>query len=200
MPPAMALLRKAFPELKLFLREEQTAQLLTRLRRGDLDLLLIALPYDTGELAVLRLANEHLVACLPANHELSAEKALTPAMLAKIPLLTLESGHCWREHAWSACGQAGRRANEIFHATSLPTIVQMVSEGLGATLLPRMAVAREIADRKKDVVIRPVSPSRTARSIALVWRDTSTRGEEFAKIGAVLRQACEKIAAGVPRL
>jgi LysR family hydrogen peroxide-inducible transcriptional activator len=190
MPLAMSLLHKAFPDLKIFLREEQTEALLTRLRQGDLDLIIIALPYEIGDLAAMHLADEHLVACLPADHELSTQKVLTPSMLAKSAMLTLESGHCWRDHAWSACRLGGRRANEVFHATSLPTIVQMVGMGLGITLLPQMAVARETAGRK-DVVIRPISPSRAARSIVLVWRDASTRGEEFAKIGSILRQAFE---------
>ncbi len=196
MPWAMAAIRKSFPSLKLFLREEQTDQLLTRLRQGDLDVALIALPYDIGDLAFLPLADEDLVACLPAKHELAAQRTLTPAMLSKTPLLTLEGGHCWREHAWSACRLGSRRANEVFQATSLPTIVLMVAEGLGATLLPRMAVPVETAGRK-GVVIRPVTPLGPARSIALVWRITSVRGQEFAKLGAVLREASERaIAAG----
>ncbi len=194
MPPAMALMRKTFPDLRLFLREEQTEQLLARLRSADLDLALIALPYDVGDLETLKLADENLVACLPSDHALAAEKAVTPAMLAKAQILTLESGHCWREHAWSACRLSTRRANEIFHATSLPTIVQMVAVGLGVTLLPRMAVARETAGHR-GVVIRPVTSSGPARTIALVWRATSTRSEEFTKIGAVLREACETMAA-----
>ena len=188
-PSAVAAVRKAFPDLQLFLREEQTDQLLTRLRQGDLDLALIALPYDIGDLTVLPLAEEDLVACLPARHALAAQKTVTPAMLTKTPLLTLEGGHCWREHAWAACCFGSRRANEVFQATSLPTIVQMVAEGLGVTLLPRIAVPAETAAHK-GVVIRPVAPIGPARNIVLVWRATSAREEEFAKLGAVLRQAC----------
>ena len=190
MPPAMGAIRKAFPDLKLFLREDQTDQLLARLRRGELDLALIALPYDTGDLATLSLAEEDLVVCMPARHEFARHKSVTPAMLAKAPLLTLESGHCWREHAWAACRLGGRRANEVFQATSLPTVVQMVAEGLGVTLLPRMAVPIEAAGNK-DIAIRPISPAGPARTIALVWRATSTRGDDFTKLGAVLRQAAE---------
>ncbi len=189
-PPAMTAIRKAFPDLKLFLREDQTEPLLTRLRRGDLDLALIALPYETGDLTTLTLAEEDLVACLPARDELAKQKSISPAMLAKASLLTLESGHCWREHAWAACRLGGKRANEVFQATSLPTVVQMVAEGLGITLLPRMAVPVEAAGHK-DIAIRPVSPGGPARDIALVWRGTSTRGDDFAKLGAVLRQAAE---------
>lgn len=194
MPRAMVAIRKTFPELKLFLREEQTDDLLGRLRHGELDLAIIALPYDIDGLARCTLGEEDLVACMAARHELAAHKVITPALLAKAPLLTLESGHCWREHAWSACRLSGRRANEVFQATSLPTLVQMVAEGLGVTLLPRMAVLAEIA-RGKGVVARPVSPGGPARTIVLVWRDTSTRGEDFQKLGAVLRKACEAVIA-----
>lgn len=194
MPQAMTLLRAAFPDLKIFLREEQTEPLLSRLRRGELELALIALPYDIGNLSVAKLSSEQMVACLPAGHELSTKKTITPAMLREAPLLMLESGHCWREHAWAACQIANRRANEIFHATSLPTIVQMVAEGLGITLLPRMAVARETAGQK-DIAIREISSKKTVRTIALVWRAESVRGEDFIKIAGVLRQACENVTA-----
>lgn len=188
-PPAIAAVRKVFPDLQLFLREEQTEQLLARLRQGDLDIAMIALPYDIGDLAALSLGQEDLVACLPARHELAAHKTVTPAMLTKTPLLTLEGGHCWREHAWAACRFGSRRANEVFQATSLPTIVQMVAEGLGVTLLPRIAVPAETSGHK-GVVIRPVAPIGPARDIALVWRATSARADEFTKLGAVLRQVC----------
>ena len=193
-PSAMAAVRKTFPDLKLYLREEQTDHLLARLHQGDLDMALIALPYDIGDLTVLPLTDEDLVVCLPAKHALVTQKTLTPAMLAKTQLLTLEDGHCWREHSWSACRLGSRRANEVFQATSLPTIVQMVAEGLGVTLLPRMAVPVEVGGNK-EVVIRPVSPTGPARKVALVWRATSARDQEFAKLGAVLRQVCEAIVA-----
>lgn len=198
MPQAMVRAKKAFPDLQLFLREEQTDPLLARLRRGDIDLALIALPYDLGELESLELAEEEVVACIPADHALAAHKTITPAHIAKAPLLTLESGHCLREHAWAACRLGGRRANEVFQATSLPTVVQMVAAGLGVTLLPRMAVPVE-ARGKKGVVIRPLHPSGPARTIALVWRPTTTRGEDFKRLGAVLKDVAETaIAAGRP--
>jgi len=193
-PSAVPAICKAFPDLKLFFREEQTSQLLTRLRQGELDLALIALPYDTGDLNSLPLADEDLVACLPAKHKLAAQKTLTPMMLAKAPLLTLEGGHCWREHSWTACRLGNRRANEVFQATSLSTIVQMVAEGLGVTLLPRMAVPVEIVGQK-GVVVRPVSPSSPARSISLLWRATSARDQEFTKLGSVLREVCATVLA-----
>jgi LysR family hydrogen peroxide-inducible transcriptional activator len=196
MPAAMVAAHAAFPDLKLFLREEQTEQLLARLRSGELDTAVIALPYDTDELTTMTLGEEDLVACLPKGHALAAHKVLTPALLTKAPFLTLESGHCWREHSWSACRLRGRRANEVFQATSLPTLVQMVAAGLGTTLLPRMAVPVETGPGK-DVVMRAVSPGGPARTIALVWRDTSTRDDDLRRLGGVLEKVCTAaIAAG----
>jgi LysR family hydrogen peroxide-inducible transcriptional activator len=193
MPPAMVAAQRTFPDLKLYLREEQTDVLLARLRQGELDVAVIALPYETGDLEIYELGAEDVVACLPAAHELAREAVITPAMMAKAPLLTLESGHCLREHAWAACRLTGRRANEVFQATSLSTIVQMVAAGLGVTLLPRMAVPTEAGRERQSVVIRPVQPAGTARTIALVWRAISTRGEDFAKLGAVLAEVCANV-------
>jgi LysR family hydrogen peroxide-inducible transcriptional activator len=196
MPAAMVAVHAAFPDLRLFLREEQTDQLLARLREGEIDAAVIALPFDTEGLTTMSLGEEDLVACLPKSHPLAAQKVLTPTLMTKAPFLTLESGHCWREHSWSACRLRGRRANEVFQATSLPTLVQMVAAGLGITLLPRMAVPVETG-AGKDVVTRPVSPGGPARTIALAWRDTSTREDDLRRLGAVLGDVCAKaIAAG----
>jgi LysR family hydrogen peroxide-inducible transcriptional activator len=145
----------------------------------------------------MALGDEDVVACIPAQHDLARHKTLTPALMATAPLLTLESGHCLRDHAWAACRLTGRRPNEVFQATSLPTLVQMVAAGLGVTLLPRMAVPIETAGKGKGVVIRPLHPGGPARTVALVWRETSTRGDDFKRLGAVLRTAtAAAIAAG----
>jgi LysR family transcriptional regulator, hydrogen peroxide-inducible genes activator len=192
MPAAMGAVGKSFPALKLFLREEQTDALLARLREGSLDIVLMALPYETDGLEVFELGSEDVVACIPAGHELASHKAITPAMIARTPFLTLEAGHCLRDHAWAACRLSGRTPNEVFQATSLPTLVQMVAAGLGVTLLPRMAVPVEAL---RGVVVRPLSPSSIARTIALVWRDTSARGEDFKRLGAVLKEVCGKVIA-----
>ena len=192
MPQAMRDAATAFPDLKLFLREEQSDAVLARLRAGELDLALIALPYDTGDLEIMEIGAEDVVACLPKDHPLAAQKAIAPGMIASAPFLTLESGHCLRDHAWAACRLRGRRANEVFQATSLSTLVQMVAAGLGLTLLPRMAVPVEA---KEGVVILPLSPGGTARTIALVWRSTSNRGDDFHRLGATLKKTCAAVIA-----
>lgn len=179
---------RAFPRLKLFVREEQTAPVLARLRSGELDLALIALPYDTEGLDVAEIGEEDMVVCMPASHPLAARKTVREADLKDVPLLMLEGGHCLRDHALAACRIPERALKEVFQSTSLPTLVSMVAGGLGLTLLPRMAVARELAGRG-DLVVRPFEKSHPTRTIALVWRTAAAQGENYAKLAKVWTDA-----------
>lgn len=179
---------KAFPRVRLFVREEQTAPILARLRRGELDLALIALPYDTAGLDTAEIGAEDMVVCMPARHALAPGKTVRVADLKSVPLLMLEGGHCLRDHALAACRIPASALNEVFQATSLPTLVAMVAGGAGLTLLPRMAAARELAGRS-DLVVRPFDKARPMRSIALAWRSAAAQGETFAKLAKVWADA-----------
>lgn len=170
-----------FPKLKLFVREEQTAPTLARLRKGELDLALIALPYDTEGLEAVEIGAEDMVVCMPADHPLAARETVRESDLADVPLLLLEGGHCLRDHALAACRLSDRTLKEVFQSTSLPTLVSMVSGGLGLTLLPRMAVARELAGRT-DLVVRPFEKHHPMRTIALCWRTAAAQGENYARL------------------
>jgi LysR family hydrogen peroxide-inducible transcriptional activator len=181
LPRLVAETAKTFPRLKLFVREEQTAPSLARLRKGELDLALIALPYDTAGLDVVEIGEEDMVVCMPAAHPLAARTSVRESDLKDVPLLMLEGGHCLRDHALAACRIPASALKEVFQSTSLPTLVSMVAGGLGLTLLPRMAVARELAGRA-DLVIRPFEKSRPTRSIALVWRSAAAQGDNYARL------------------
>ena len=181
LPRLVAETTKAFPRLKLFVREEQTAQALARLREGELDLALIALPYDTGGLETFRIGAEDVAVCMPAGHPLAVRKTVRESDLRHAPLLMLEGGHCLRDHALAACRLDGRAFKEVFQATSLPTIVAMVAGGVGLTLLPRMAVTRELAGRA-DLVVRPFEKRQPMREIALCWRSAAAQGDNFARL------------------
>jgi LysR family hydrogen peroxide-inducible transcriptional activator len=167
--------------LRLFVREEQTAPSLARLRSGELDAALIALPYDTDGLDTFVIGEEDIVVCLPADHALAARKSLRESDLEGVPLLMLEGGHCLRDHALAACRLPGHTLKEVFQSTSLPTLVAMVAGGLGVTLLPRMAVARELAARR-DLVIRPFDKQRPHRAIALCWRAMAAQGDNYKRL------------------
>lgn len=179
LPPALPALRRQFPKLRLFLREDMTARLLADLRTGSLDICLIALPYDMVGLDWAHVSHDELLAAFPANHPLSAGRAVPAAALEREPLILLEDGHCLRDHALSACNLTTLKpaGEEGFAATSLATLVQMVGSGLGVTLLPSMAVEAGLADAAQ-VSVRPLGPQPASREIVVAWRAGSTRATE----------------------
>ena len=186
LPRVMPGLGKAYPDLRPYLREEHTHALLRQLTGGELDLVLIAFPYETETLEVFEFALDPFLAVLPRGHELAQFETLTPARLAQHPLLVLEDGNCLTSQTLAMGALADQvRAND-FHATSLMTLVQMVANGLGVTVLPKMAVDAGLL-RGLKLDIRPFSSPKAARSIALAWRRTSARGEEFRMLGETLR-------------
>lgn len=187
LPRALPALRKAHPDLKLFLREDQTARLLALLAEGRLDVALLALPYDMGALRTLDLWDEDVVVAMPQDHPLAAVERVSEEALAQEEVLMLEDGHCLREHALTACALSRRPGgNESFQATSLNTLVQMVANGLGVTLLPRSAVPVEVA-AAPGVVTRELEHARTARTVALAWRPGAARQRDFALLAERLK-------------
>ena len=183
-PAAVEGLSVAFPKLKLYLREEQSDPLLDKLDKGQLDLLLLALPYDTGNVETMKLCDDNILAAVPKGHRLAKAKQIARAELACEPLLLMEDGHCLRSHALKACRLSKAGHNEEFQGTSLRTLLQMAAGGIGVTLVPQMAVATEITPGSGLVARRLAGdPSRT---IALAWRRGSTRKQEFQAFGRYL--------------
>lgn len=183
MPRALARLKRAFPKLQLYLREEQTAPLLEKLAAGALDLVLLALPYDTGELETMALGEDEIMLAAPAGHRLAGLPQVKDSQLRDEPLLLLEDGHCLRAHALAACKLTGAGRNEVFQGTSLRTLVQMVAGGLGLSLIPRLAVAAEIPSGGAVRVV-PLGPGRHARTLALAWRRGAANAEAYRRLGA----------------
>lgn len=186
LPRALPQLRESFPSLQLYLREDQTARLLERLDVGELDAVLLALPYALGDLEVMDLGADRFSVVYPADHRLPATDATTPADIAGENLLLLEDGHCLRDQALAACELEGARRNTAFNGTSLHTLAQMVANGLGVTLMPQMALDAGIV-RGLDVAVRPLAGNAPHRRIGLVWRRTSARKETFRQLGEALR-------------
>lgn len=189
LPKALPALRLRFPKLKLFLREDLTQRLLTALKAGQLDAALIALPYDLAGLSYAHVADDELLAAMPANHPLAASARTAPADLEKEDLILLEDGHCLREHGLAACGLKPPRAHgeESFAATSLPTLVQMVGSGLGLTFLPAMAVQAGLTEAA-PVAVRPIAADDPKREIVVAWRAGSSRAVEGRLLAEVLRE------------
>ena len=186
LPRALPQLRETFPKLQLYLREDQTARLLERLNAGELDAVLLALPYALGDLEVMDLGEDRFSVVYPADHRLPASGAATPADIASEDLLLLEDGHCLRDQALAACELESARRNTAFNGTSLHTLAQMVANGLGVTLMPQMALDAGIV-RGLDVAVRPMADGTSHRRIGLAWRRTSARKETFRRLGEALR-------------
>ncbi len=186
LPNFMGLVRKEFPDLTLYLKEDQTARLLNQLGDGQLDLLVLALPYDADGIEYFNFAQDAFYAAMPKDHPLSKNKRIENEELFDEPLLLLEEGHCLRDHAMAACSWAGAKTATDFAATSLSTIVQMVASGLGITLLPKMAIDAGIT-RGSNLKTIPLSKASPPRDIGLVWRKTSGRGEEYRLLGQFLK-------------
>ncbi len=186
LPRVLPVLREKFPELTLYLREDQTAPLLTRLEGGDLDVALIALPYEVGDLTIeVILEDEFLFAC-DSTHTLAGVREVSLEALAGEPLLLLEEGHCMRGHALDVCRMGDRRVRAQFEASSLHTLVQMVAAGIGVTLVPRLAVDAGIAPEPDISLSRLAAPA--SRQIGLVWRRTSLRAKEFRWLANALQE------------
>ncbi|SJZ79191.1 LysR family transcriptional regulator, hydrogen peroxide-inducible genes activator [Enhydrobacter aerosaccus] len=199
LPHAMPRLRKAFPRLRLFLREEQTAPLLAKLRAGELDAVLLALPYAVGDdLEAIDIADDPFSAVYPPGRAEPPGKPVRPGDIAFENLLLLEDGHCLRDQALAACHLEGARRNEEFQGTSLHTLVQMVAAGLGITLLPQMAIDAGIL-RGTKLETRPLAGKPSSRRIGLAWRRRSARKETFRTLAAALKDELAKGRRAVPR-
>jgi LysR family hydrogen peroxide-inducible transcriptional activator len=181
LPRIMPKIRKAVPQLGLMLYEYQTEALLKRLRDGEIDLGIMALPVLQDGLETRALYQEAFTVALPTHHPLSAKNTIKVADLKGQTLLLLEDGHCLRDQALEVCSRVDVREPEDFRATSLETLRQMVVAGLGITLLPEMAVESPYGSQR-GLAIRPFANPTPSRSVGAVWRKSSTRE---AAIGAV---------------
>jgi LysR family hydrogen peroxide-inducible transcriptional activator len=186
LPRILPRLRRERPNLKLFLREETSDHAVESLHHGRADCVLLALPFATGEVEVAHIADDTLFVAFPKNDPRDPPEVIPPAMIDEGRLLLLEDGHCLKEHALAACNRPELRASATMIGTSLHTLVQMVDNGLGLTMLPQMAIDAGIL-HDTEVVARPLKAKKASREIALIWRKNSPRTEEFRLLAEELR-------------
>ena len=187
LPAMLPRLRAVWPDLKLFLREETSQAACDALHRGQLDCVLLAMPYSCGDVEVAELFDDALLVAFPPQEEPLPAKVSATA-IDENRLLLLEDGHCLKDHVLAACNRPELRAGAMMLGTSLHTLVQMVDNGLGMTLVPEMAVEAGILDGT-NVVTRPLATRHPSRRIALAWRRGSPREEEFRLLSDALRDA-----------
>ena len=184
LPRVLPRLRKALPRLKLFLHEGTTAEIHHKLLRGELDVLLLALPFDLDNTEALPLFRDGFLLACRKGTALVDPAAYRFSRLDRDSILLLDDGHCLREHAIAACRLKSTEKVSPFAASSLLTLIEMVDADLGITFLPEMAEGSALL-RGTRVETHPL-PERSYREIGLAWRQGSTRGAEFRQLGDLL--------------
>lgn len=194
LPAILPVLRREWPKLKLYLREETSQSACEALHRGQLDCVLLALPYGCGDVASVDLFDDPLFVAFPAG-EAPGAAAVEVESIDENRLLLLEDGHCLKDHALSACNRPDLRAHAAMMGTSLHTLVQMVDNGLGVTFIPSMAIEAGILEGT-GIEAKPLRSDLGFRRIALVWRRSSPRESEFQLLSAALRDIMGKLSPG----
>jgi len=187
LPRVLPHLHAKFPQLRLEVRETQTKTLLAELVSGELDSVMLALPADAADVETLRLFDDAFLLAVPAADKLPARGRVDIEDVDQRRLILLEEGHCLRDQALAFCASKRRDAPAGLGATSLATVMQMVANGYGVTLLPEVAVDAEGRDNR--VKLLRFSAPEPARTIGLAWRRTSPRRKDFAALAEIVTQA-----------
>ncbi|MBT2210479.1 hydrogen peroxide-inducible genes activator [Actinomadura sp. NEAU-AAG7] len=193
LPIVLPRLAAEFPELELSVHEEQTDQIVAELLAGRLDVVLLALPVPVSGVTELVLYDEDFVLVTPSSYDVEdTPGGVSREALSDLDVLLLNEGHCLRDQALDVCREVGARAAAATYATSLATLVQLVSGGLGVTLVPETALPVETRRAPNLSLHRFASPA-PFRRIGLGFRSTSPRADEFAALAATVRAATEEI-------
>ena len=186
LPAMLPRLRGEWPSLKLYLREEASQAACEALHRGQLDCVLLALPYACGDVDFASLFDDPLFVAFPRG-EAPPGDSVDVAAIDENRMLLLEDGHCLKDHALSACNRPDLRAHATMMGTSLHTLVQMVDNGLGVTFVPAMAIDAGVLEGTR-IDARRLRSEQGFRKIALVWRRSSPREQEFRLLAGSLQQ------------
>ncbi len=188
-PQILMLFKQKFPELKVFVREEQSHVVLQQLNEGELDLVLLALPYPAKGVEMKSFYKDRFYFARHQDSQLN--KRILAADFSNLDdhsLLLLEDGHCLRDHALSACHLERSKKINSFAASSLHTLVQMVNNDLGVTFLPAMAIASGIL-HDTDIILSPLEDeNNNYREIGFAWRIQSNRSDEFEQLLTLVKQ------------
>ena len=184
LPRVLPRLQVLHPQLRLEVRETQTKLLLEELTAGALDCVMLALPVDGADVKTLPLFGDPFLLAVPAGDPRPARRQVTVADVDQSRLILLEEGHCLRDQALAFCATSRHDQPTGLGATSLATVMQMVANGYGITLVPEVAVDAELHDPRVKL-LRFAEPQ-PARTIGLAWRRTSPRQQDFAALGKIV--------------
>lgn len=186
LPKLLPQLRGQYPDLKLYLREETSAAAVDALHKGQVDCVLMALPFAAGDVDHAHLFNDRFYVAFPKGDPANPPATMTPDQVDETRLLLLVDGHCLKDHALAACNRPELRASATMLGTSLHTLILMVDNGLGQTLIPEMALKAGLLDNTQ-VEARLLDAPHSSREIALVWRTNSPRQPEFEMLAGAMR-------------
>jgi len=184
LPRILPTIRKQYPKLELYLKEEQTTRIHQLLLDGELDVLLLALPIDLINTESVSIFNDPFKLAYRKGTELIDPENFSPNKLNKESILLLEDGHCLRDHAMSACSLNNKEMLSKFSASSLYSLIQMVDSDLGITFVPQMAIDSGLLKHTK--VITSELKEKSYREIGLMWRKSSVRKNEFKLLADVI--------------
>jgi LysR family hydrogen peroxide-inducible transcriptional activator len=189
LPTVIANLARMHPELDIHVRETLTPRLIEELAEGRLDTAIVALPVSEPSLAEVALFAENFLLVRPGNEE--GTPVPSRQTLREMRLLLLEEGHCFRDQALSFCNMQSSSPREVLDASSLSTLVQMVSAGIGVTLIPEMAVAVET--RSASVSVARFKNPQPSRTVGMIWRKTSPLARQLLQISEVVRLSADAL-------
>jgi LysR family hydrogen peroxide-inducible transcriptional activator len=189
LPTVIANLTRTHPELDIHVRETLTQKLIEELAEGRLDTAIVALPVSEPSLAEVALFTENFLLVRPGEDE--GTPVPSSETLREMRLLLLEEGHCFRDQALSFCNMRSSPPREMLDASSLSTLVQMVSAGIGVTLIPEMAVAVET--RSASVSVARFKNPQPSRTIGMIWRKTSPLARQLLQISEVVCLSAEAL-------
>jgi LysR family transcriptional regulator, hydrogen peroxide-inducible genes activator len=187
LPRLLPRLQSGYPQLRLDVRETLTKGLISELVAGNLDVVLLALPVEGDDVETLQLFEDPFLLAVPADDPMPEERRVAMADVDRRRLILLEEGHCLRDQALAFCASASGDAPAGLGATSLATVLQMVANNYGVTLVPQVAAGADVRDRRVKL-LRFAEPQ-PARTIGLAWRRTSPRKQDFIALGEVIVQA-----------
>ena len=182
LPKILPVMQRRYPDLRVELRETQTRVLVDELHGGALDVIMLALPADDAEIESIRLFDDPFLLAVPSTDNRPESIRVRADEIDMARLILLEEGHCLRDQALAFCTSA--RRDESLGATSLATVIQMVANGYGVTLLPRVAVDVELRDERVKL-LRFAEPV-PGRTVGLAWRRTSPRKADFVALGQLI--------------
>jgi LysR family transcriptional regulator, hydrogen peroxide-inducible genes activator len=191
LPYIVGNLHKAFPKLEMYLIEDKTANLEKQLSEGTLDAAILALPVANPSFEVIELFSEPFLLATPPDHALSKKRSIKMQDLEDLSLLLLEDGHCLRAQVLDVCHSAGASEYSAFRATSLEALRQMVAAGTGVTLIPKLAVQKDLTTSKFISYI-PFSKPQPHRTLGLIYRKGSPRYTLFQELATIIQHEAQK--------